>query len=127
MIISHQKKFIFIHNYKVAGTSIRQSLELYDYNTINNSTYLDKLKFFLGISPKVCSSQFEGHITAVELKDKIPHKIFNDYYKFGFVRNPWDWQVSLYKYMLKLESHPQHTLIKSMKNFVLSFVLIRIC
>jgi len=47
----------------------------------------------------------------------MPEQVFNDYFKFGFVRNPWDWQVSLYTFTLKLKSHHQHKLIKSMKNF----------
>jgi len=33
------------------------------------------------------------------------------------VRNPWDWQVSLYKYMLKTQDHFQHDLIKGMDSF----------
>ncbi|MGB6035338.1 MAG: sulfotransferase family 2 domain-containing protein [Cryomorphaceae bacterium] len=117
MIISHQKKLIFIHNYKVAGTSIRNSLRSYNCHSFRNSRYIDKFKFILGLYPRIYSSTFSGHVKAIELKKKLPKEIFESYFKFGFVRNPWDWQVSLYTYMLKLESHHQHDLIKSMKNF----------
>lgn len=51
------------------------------------------------------------------MKNRLPKRIFDSYYKFGFVRSPWDWQVSLYTYMLKFESHKQHSLIKSLGSF----------
>lgn len=117
MIISHQKKFIFIHNYKVAGTSIKNSLKRYNNKSFLRSTNSDKVRFIFGLYPRIYSSSFPGHMKAIELKKELPPKIFDDYFKFGFVRNPWDWQVSLYTYMLKLESHHQHELIKSMKSF----------
>ena len=44
-------------------------------------------------------------------------KVFEEYFKFGFVRNPWDWQVSLYTFMLKDAKHHQHEFVKSLKDF----------
>lgn len=117
MIISHKNKFIFIHNYKVAGTSVREALSGYGNKSFLASNTRDKLKFISGSFPRVYSNQFEHHIKANELKSKIPSTIFKEYFKFGFVRNPWDWQVSLYKFMIKRKTHHQHQLIKSMKNF----------
>jgi len=114
MLISHSKKFIFIHNYKVAGTSIKHILK--DFSNINfkQSPTIDKIKILLGIYPRIFSNNFHVHIKSQELKEKIPEEIFRDYFKFGFVRNPWDWQVSLYTYMLKNKNHFQHKLIKKM-------------
>lgn len=117
MIISHHKKFIFIHNYKVAGTSVRDALNIYNNNSFKESRKSDKVKLFLKLYPNIYSNQFSWHVSAKEVKSKIPEKIFKSYYKFGFVRNPWDWQVSLYTYILKSENHYQHKLIKSMKTF----------
>lgn len=117
MIISHSKKFIFIHNYKVAGTSIKYILSKYNNQSFKGSIHTDKLKLLIGVYPKIYSNQFSGHVSAIELKNRLPKQVFERYYKFGFVRNPWDWQVSLYTYMLKLETHEQHKLIKSMRNF----------
>ena len=42
---------------------------------------------------------------------------YKSYFSFAVVRNPWDWNVSLYKYMLKDKNHFQHELAKSFKNF----------
>ena len=44
-------------------------------------------------------------------------KVFEEYFKFGFVENPWDWQVSLYTFMLKDAKHHQHEFVKSLKDF----------
>ena len=33
------------------------------------------------------------------------------------MRNPWDWQVSYYHFILKEETHIRHELVKSMEGF----------
>lgn len=117
MVISHSKKFLFVHNYKVGGTSMRRSLRRFDVKSWLKSPFADKWLMLTGKAPKVFSYNYPTHDTAAELKAKLPEDIFQDYYKFGFVRNPWDWQVSLYTFMVKNTKHYQHELIKSMKDF----------
>lgn len=117
MIISHSKKFIFVHNYKVAGTSVRNALKPYNNLSFWSSSFKDKIKFLNGEYPKVYAKDFEHHVNTPKLKTQLDPEIFDSYFKFGFVRNPWDWQVSLYKFMLKRTQHHQHELIKSMKSF----------
>lgn len=117
MLISHTKKFIFIHNYKVAGTSIRTGLRNYNSKSPIKSSLGTKLGMLTGKYPKIFSSQFDGHIRAKELKAKLPDEVFESYFKFGFVRNPWDWQVSLYEFMLKDTDHYQHEFIKNLGSF----------
>lgn len=117
MVISYSHKFIFIHLYKVAGVSISEALEKYVYNHLPG-----KIIRKSGISMNLprCLHRFNvfhKHITARELKKLLPYKIYDNFYKFGFVRNPWDWQVSLYHYALKNSNHHQHNLIKAMKGF----------
>ena len=114
MLISFSKKFIFIHNYKVAGTSIRNALHKYEskhfYYTdrVIQRLKLDKYSFF---------QIFASHVKAKILQERLSGSIFDKFFKFGFVRNPWDWQVSLYNYMLKEQRHHQHNLIESLNNF----------
>ncbi len=113
MIISHSLEFIFIHIYRTGGTSIRTVLSKYDHQ--HNGT---GSPFFKG-EPTVAEPPltFPRHITALKLKEEITPPIFDKYYKFAFVRNPWDWQVSLYAYMLQEKSHFQHDIVSKMSSF----------
>ena len=111
MLISHEHKFIFVHVYKVAGTSITKALECFAHKPNLILAFLRRL----GINQSSHEySKLHTHSTAIEIKNNIPEQIFNTFFKFAFVRNPWDWQVSLYHYMLQNTAHRQHKLIKSM-------------
>ena len=116
MLISHSKKFIFIHNYKVAGTSIRQSLlDSGDFNWKSKNP-IKLLSYATGRYPMFFSNSLPAHSSAYEIKKHLG-KWYSRYYSFAFVRNPWDWQVSLYKFMLRDKSHHQHELIAGMNSF----------
>ncbi|MEM6697600.1 MAG: sulfotransferase family 2 domain-containing protein [Bacteroidota bacterium] len=111
MLVSHTKKFIFIHNYKVAGTSIREVLGKYRLSPTQ------RLQQKLGWKNRNHQKTSDNHQTAQQIQERLPEKVFNSYYKFGFVRDPWDWQASLYKYALRNKHHKQHQLISSMASF----------
>lgn len=111
MLISHSKKYIFVHNYKVAGTSVHSALKA------SASIGPSRLKKISGDYPKIYTCDFPSHGKAREFKGSLPKAMFDTYFKFGFVRNPWDWQVSLYKYMLLTKSHHQHRFIADMSGF----------
>lgn len=117
MLISHSHKFIFIHNAKVAGTSITKALKPYALLSPTKLTFKQLFYLLNGNYPRIYSQHFPGHINAMSLSIRLPAIIFKHYYKFGFVRNPWDRQVSYYKYLLRNKSHPQHNFIKNTLNF----------
>lgn len=58
-----------------------------------------------------------GHSKAKELKEALPPEIFNNFYKFTFVRNPWDYLVSAYHYIVQTAHHPRNELFKSFGGF----------
>ena len=95
MLGSHSKKFLFFHVYKVAGTSMRN--------------VVGKHAEFSYQSPHITPSEFMKINFGFDNK-----KVFNEYTTFAFVRNPWDWQVSLYHFMLKDKNHKQYHIIKDM-------------
>jgi hypothetical protein len=115
MLISKNHNFIFIHIYKNAGTSITKALMPFAANKMQCN--ISKLLRKIGISPYFDPQPYHGHINASELASKIGCEKFNSYFSFAFVRNPWDWQVSLYTFMLKDNQHYQHKLAKSFLDF----------
>jgi hypothetical protein len=117
MILSHQKKFIYIHIYKVAGMSIRSALQPFDEMSKKEFPWYENIKFDLGQRFKFLSGWALDHIKAKQVKKYLAPEVYNNYYKFTFVRNPWDWQVSLYHFMLQVPNHPQHRLVTKMKSF----------
>jgi len=85
-VIDHDRKFIFVANCKTGTTSIVDALGI----------------------PGI-----KMHYPAWRLR-QLPHikPYWNKYYKFGFVRNPWDLIVSWWHYM-----SPPHKLA-TFKNFI---------
>lgn len=81
MVVCNEKRCIFIHIPKTAGTSIEQFLKDKDKNFI----------YYLGVR----DNRSMHHFTAMDLKKEIPN-VFNNYYKFSIVRNPYDRLLSEY-------------------------------
>lgn len=115
MLISNKHKFIFIHIYKNAGTSISSALLPFAANKIQQKISIVATKF--GFSYPFGPTPYQGHITTTDLIAKMGKEKFESYFSFAIVRNPWDWQVSLYTYMLKNKNHHQHRLISSFNSF----------
>lgn len=94
-MISHKYKCIFVHIPKCAGTSVNKLLSentIFDYRTPNYD-------FLYGWCPK--RKLFLQHATVQELLelDLISTKIWNEYYKFTIIRNPWDRLISSYNWI----------------------------
>ena len=122
MLISYHKKFIFVHIFKTAGTSITNSFCKCCFRP--GSTRPSNMMAYLTTSwKKIHRVAIKKHAKAIEIRDLIDKDIFNSFFKFSFVRNPWDWQVSLYYYILDHpENHGYHATRKmgSFRNFVFS-------
>ena len=112
MIISESNKFIFVHNYKVAGESIREALEEYSIHPLEKLSTLKCQIAKLGI----IGDPNKKHLKSYQIRRLFPNE-WKKYFTFGFVRNPWSWQVSLYFYMLQNEDHWFHDEIRSMDGF----------
>ena len=86
MIISDTHKFIFFAAGRTGTTSLEESLGAYgaDYPMSDQERRV-----------------FEKHMPPAILKQRLSGKIWGDYWKFAFVRNPWDWMVSRFYYDLR--------------------------
>lgn len=111
MIISHRKAFIFIHINKAAGTSVKKALGPYA-DFMYRKYSIHRVLYVLGLAKAPAE-----HSTAVEIRQRFGAHIFDNYFKFAFVRNPWDWQVSQYHYILSHPFHPQHRKVRSLRSF----------
>ena len=120
MIISHKHKFIFLKTEKTAGTSFEIALssicgsddiitpispkdEAYrqelgfrcaqNYRIAHQHlSYKKRLKSIMGQS----SYEFYNHMPAKEVKSYVHESVWQSYFKFAFVRNPFDKVVSGY-------------------------------
>ena len=114
MIVAEKPRFIFVHVFKTGGTSVKRVLRRYAMKPGQEFA-----NFFLkriGI-PQFGPTYYPDHLTAGELVEQVGKERFDSYYSFGFVRNPWDWEVSTYKYILKNQKHFNHEAVKSLKGF----------
>tara|TARA_B100000676_G_C17886111_1_gene736576 strand:- start:157 stop:717 length:561 start_codon:yes stop_codon:yes gene_type:complete len=101
-MISHEHKFIFIHTPKTAGSSIRMALD---------GKY-DELH--------------KPHHSGIEsVKKQIQPEMFEVYFKFAFVRNPWDREVSRYHFIQRYKD-PKNALVKfcqtSFREYILAVI-----
>lgn len=83
MIISHKYKCIYVRIPKTGSTSVEDFFKELDPDCIYSSD----------VPPY-------GHETASQLAEKYGHTIWNSYYKFSFVRNPYNWYRSYYSDLL---------------------------
>ena len=113
MLLSDSHEFVFVHNYKVAGTSIRHALSSYETSLLDQMSWTSRQLAKLGLTEL---PNCPTHAKARDIREQFPER-WERYFTFGFVRNPWSWQVSLYFYMLQNEDHWFHDRTKSMSGF----------
>ena len=115
MLLSHSHRFLFIHVIKTGGVSIRKALVRYAH--LPWRSLWRRLQGRLGLTPHDPLASLSAHATAAEMREVLPPATFDDCFKFAFVRNPWDWNVSFYHYVCQNRRHALHTLAAGMSGF----------
>lgn len=98
MQLSLKYNFLFVHIAKTGGTSIRAALARYKWREAARIPMFvaSRLSAFndhrLGI-------KIPRHARAIAAQEMLPADVYAGLYKFAFVRNPWDLQVSSYHHV----------------------------
>jgi len=99
MILSVKHKFLFVHGIKTAGTSLRFALKPYSDKKEQSLLY-KAIRRIPTVDQKFPYYDFyhNTHTTVAKAKRIIPTDIYHRLFKFGVVRHPNDWIVSVYKH-----------------------------
>jgi len=105
MLISVRYRLIFIHVQKTAGTSVSEFMQ----------SRLDAKR------------NGGKHEYACEVKSRIPDEIWQDCFKFSFVRNPWDrlasWYLHINRHYTRPGDNPFFDYLRSIGDTFENFVL----
>lgn len=121
-ILSFRKKFVFIHIPKTAGTSITSVLEpfadppILSSKLVRNSLHILCKYISFDVYRYTGKYIIPSHADAEELQARYPDLDFRAFFRFSFVRNPWDWMVSRYAF-IRL---PRKKLTSPHKSFAVS-------
>ena len=98
MLLSHKYNFLFVHIAKTGGTSVRSALQKLRWR---DPYYIPQ--FISSKLSHLCKHEvgikFPRHSKIIAAKEMLPHEFFDQLFKFAFVRNPWDLQVSSFHHI----------------------------
>ena len=121
MIISHKHKFIFLKTRKTAGSSIQVTLaEHCGENDIITGQYrlgIDDNSHSAGLNMSKFYTN-HPHPELIPTKEFLGNAIWDSYFTFAIVRNPYDIAVSRYHWDIKGKKGLKETSVEGFKNWV---------
>ena len=120
MLISHKRKFIFVHVPKTAGSSLTSALQPFCHQPQDEAINRSLSKIGINVNwfgPYLNAKYGRKHTTAQQMKIIFPNKVFEEYFKFGFVRNPWDTMVSYYHFLHSNQSSHRNKKVQALDGF----------
>jgi hypothetical protein len=103
MLVSHRKKFIFLKTAKTAGTSVEVFFEKYCFPkgawvfSHDREEYINSNTGIVGYRGLNRGEQrFFNHKPANDLRNELGGDIWDEYFKFTVIRNPFDKMVSAF-------------------------------
>jgi len=115
MLLSIEKKFLFVHVPKTGGTSVARALKPWVVQP--PLTKWNKLmsRFHLQRDPAKVRLRVHGSLN--DAYKALPREFADQLYTFAFVRNPWDRLVSEYSFVLARDNHPRHAEVAALPDF----------
>ena len=104
MLLSPRFRFLFVHIAKTGGTSVRAGLE----RVRRRDPYYwlmfpcHRLSHLTGHR---LGTKLPRHAKAIAAKELLPREFYDALFKFAFVRNPWDLQVSSFHHIRRERPH----------------------
>lgn len=96
-MISHKHRCIFVHIPKTGGTSVEDLI----WPSHAKRSDADLWMGFIDLYRNKYQTGGLQHLCASQIREEIGDTVFDNYFKFSIVRNPWDKAVSQYVYMSK--------------------------
>ncbi|CAI8944900.1 sulfotransferase family 2 domain-containing protein [Methylocaldum szegediense] len=104
MLLSLRYNFLFVHIAKTGGTSIRNALWRQKWTDPYRIPQFLCSKLSAMTGHKI-GAKFPRHAKIIAAKEMLPREVFEGLFKFAFVRNPWDLQVSSYHHIRRERPH----------------------
>ncbi|MGV3731600.1 MAG: sulfotransferase family 2 domain-containing protein [Sphingopyxis sp.] len=115
MIVSHQHRFIFVAIPKTGTHSVRQALRMH-----MGDGDMEQARLFVEKSfpiPEI-ARMGHGHISFAEIRPFLGEDQFTNYFKFAFVRNPFDRFVSYCAFATSREGSFERDPQRVMRHFL---------
>jgi hypothetical protein len=116
MLISHRKRFIYTKTVKTAGTSVESYFEPHcmregDWSFSHGREEYVSEAGIVGIRSgeplEIQGALWWNHMPAQAIRALIGDKIWNEYFKFCVIRNPFDALVSAYRFFWASKQPPR--------------------
>lgn len=108
MLVSHRKKFIYTKTAKTAGTSVESYFEMYcmpegEWQEEHSRDMHVSEAGIIGFrgAKRPPGTEWFNHMSAKRIKEKLGDEVWNSYFKFCVVRDPFDKAVSAFYHFKK--------------------------
>lgn len=104
MLLSVKYNFLFVHIAKTGGTSVRAALAPLRWRDPLYIPQFIASRLSHATGHRI-ASKLPRHAKIIAAKEMLPRELFEKLFKFAFVRNPWDLQVSSWHHLRRERPH----------------------